>query len=172
MTLDQLKEIFPYAKAKADLFIDAINTTMEEYEINTPLRQSAFLAQIGHESAQLRYVEEIASGAAYEGRLALGNTEKGDGRRFKGRGLIQITGRSNYKRCGDAFGIDLIASPEMLTQTTLATRSAGWYWDVHRLNKWADSGDMQTITRRINGGLNGLADRLELYDKAMEVLNA
>jgi putative chitinase len=170
MTLDQLIQIMPYARARAPLFIDGINTAMDEFEINTPARQASFLAQIGHESGQLRYVQELASGAAYEGRADLGNTRPGDGVRYKGRGLIQITGRANYAACGAALGLDLISHPELLEQPVNACRSAGWFWDVKKLNVWADLGDQEKVTRRINGGINGLADRLALFDVAQQVL--
>ena len=143
--------------------------TMAEFEINTPARQAAFLAQIGHESGQLRYVRELASGAAYEGRKDLGNTQPGDGVRFKGRGLIQITGRANYLKCGEALGLDLIADPELLEQPINACRSAGWFWESRGLNALADAGDFLRITKRINGGTNGLADRQALYESAQQV---
>ena len=143
---------------------------MEEFDINSAARQAAFLAQIGHESGQLRYSEEIASGAAYEGRADLGNTEVGDGKRYKGRGLIQITGRANYKECGDALGIDLIGEPDLLQQPDNACRSAAWFWKSHGLNQFADTGNFERITRKINGGLNGQADRLALWERAKDQL--
>jgi putative chitinase len=170
VTLEQLVAIMPYSRSHADQFIDALNQAMDEFEINTPDRMASFLAQIGHESAQLRYVKELASGAAYEWRKDLGNTQEGDGIRFKGRGLIQITGRTNYEQCGKALGLDLIAHPELLEQPVNASRSAGWFWKTHGLNELADAGDQAKITRRINGGTNGLADRMELFEKAKKVL--
>ena len=169
ITVEQLKKIMPYAY-RAEEFIIPLNDAMEDAQINTKLRQAAFLAQIGHESGQLKYVHEIASGAAYEGRTDLGNTEPGDGIRFKGRGLIQITGRDNYKRCGDALGYDLIANPQFLESTVMACKSAAWFWRVHGLSILAEKGDIVGITRRINGGITGLADRTALYQKALEVL--
>ncbi len=170
MNKDELIAIMPYAKNRADTFLEPLNECMDAYEINTPLRQAAFLAQIAHESAQLRYVEEIASGAAYEGRKDLGNTHPGDGVKFKGRGFIQTTGRSNYLACGNALGLDLINNPELLELPENACMSAGWFWQSRGLNKLADIGDMMLITKRINGGTNGLEDRLALYKKAKEVL--
>jgi putative chitinase len=147
---------------------------MAEFEINTPARQAAFLAQIGHESGQLRYVRELASGEDYEGRKDLGNVEPGDGERYKGRGLIQITGRKNYLACSMALFNDdrLIQFPELLEDPTNACRSAGWFWKSSGLNELADEGmaSFGIVTRRINGGLNGMADRLTLYRKAQEVL--
>lgn len=170
MTADELIQILPDAKNRVDEFICYLNDAMDEFEINTPLRQAAFIAQIGHESGQLRYTEEVASGAAYEGREDLGNTVKGDGKRFKGRGLIQITGRSNYIACGQALALDLLLHPELLSETESACRSAAWFWQAHGLNELADRYEFVRITRRINGGTNGLADRINLYEKAKLVL--
>ncbi|MGV8899998.1 MAG: glycoside hydrolase family 19 protein [Burkholderiaceae bacterium] len=165
-----LLKIMPQAKSRIDTFSDPLNAAMMEFNISTTARQASFLAQVGHESGQLRYVRELASGAAYEGRKDLGNTEPGDGVRFKGRGLIQITGRANYKACGNALGIDLIAHPELLESPVLACRSAAWFWRSHGLNELADAGDQTRVTRRINGGTNGLADRLALFKVAQQVL--
>jgi len=170
MTLDQLIKIMPYARVRAPAFLAPLNAAMAEFGITTPARQASFLAQVGHESGQLQYVRELASGAAYEGRKDLGNTVASDGVRFKGRGLIQVTGRANYKACGVALGLDLIAHPELLEQTVNACRSAGWFWKTHGLNELADAGDQVRVTRRINGGTNGLADRLALFDVAKRVL--
>ena len=170
MTLDQLIKIMPYARARAPTFLAPLNAAMAEFGISTPARQASFLAQVGHESGQLRYVLELASGAAYEGRKDLGNTTAGDGVRFKGRGLIQITGRANYKACGAGLGLDLVSHPELLEQPVNACRSAGWFWMSHGLNELADAGDQVKVTRRINGGTNGLADRLALFEVAKRVL--
>jgi putative chitinase len=170
MTPADLLEIMPFAKSRIAAFFSPIVAAMEEFDINTQARQAAFLAQVGHESGQLRYVRELASGAAYEGRKDLGNTQPGDGIRFKGRGLIQITGRTNYAACGAALKLDLIAHPELLEEPENACRSAGWFWKTHGLNELADAGDQVRVTKRINGGTNGLADRLALFEKAQEVL--
>jgi putative chitinase len=170
MTFDQLCKVMPYAGPRAVLFLAGLNATMTEFNINTPLRQASFLAQLGHESGQLKYLKELASGDAYEGRKDLGNTQAGDGVRFKGRGLIQITGRANYKACGTALGMDLISRPELLETPLLACRSAGWFWSAHDLNELADQGDQVAVTKRINGGTNGLADRLALFAVAEKVL--
>jgi putative chitinase len=170
ITPEQLLKIMPMAKTRINIFLTPINAAMAEFQINVPARQAAFLAQLAHESGQLLYVRELASGAAYEGRKDLGNTEPGDGIRFKGRGLIQITGRANYAKCGDALGYDLVANPEFLESAVLACRSAAWFWRSHGLNELADAGDQISVTRRINGGTNGLADRLAFFDKAQEVL--
>jgi len=170
MTLDQLIKIMPYARARAPSFLAPLNAAMAEFGITTPARQASFLAQVGHESGQLRYVLELATGTAYEGRKDLGNTVAGDGVRFKGRGLIQITGRANYAACGAALGLHLIAQPELLEQPVNACRSAGWFWKTRGLNELADAGDQVRVTRRINGGINGLADRMALFDVAQRVL--
>lgn len=174
ITQAQLVAIMPYATRRAEVFLDPINAAMAEFGITTNKRMAAFLAQIAHESGELRYVRELASGAAYDiGRLAvdLGNTPEadGDGQRYKGRGLIQITGRANYKRCGTALGLDLLAHPELLEQPDNACRSAAWFWQTKGLNELADSGDFRKITRRINGGYNGMDDRLKYYARAQKV---
>jgi len=170
LTSDQLKKIMPSAKAEtADSFVDPLNQTFTEFEIDNDQRAACFLAQVGHESGALRYVKELASGEAYEGRKDLGNTEPGDGVRFKGRGLIQITGRANYRACGEALGEDLENNPEKLEEPLLAARSAGWFWGTRKLNDLADKGDFRTITKRINGGFNGLQDRLDYYGRARDV---
>ena len=172
LSLLQIIAIFPYAHQRAPLFIEHLNNTMFEFGINNLARRAAFIAQIGHESGQLRYVSELASGDAYEGREDLGNIYPGDGQRFKGRGLIQVTGRFNYAACGASLGLDLISHPYLLEQPEHACRSAGWFWGLKQLNALADAGDFVTITRRINGGLNGHHERLALFAKAYEVLSA
>lgn len=170
MTLLQLSSIMPLAGRRASLFLAPLNAAMAEFGIDTPLRQASFLAQVAHESGQLLWLRELASGAAYEGRSDLGNIIAGDGVRFRGRGLLQITGRANYAACGVALGMDLLASPQLLEQPLAACRSAGWFWQSRGLNRLADAGDQERVTRRINGGLNGLARRLELFDTARKVL--
>lgn len=174
LTSQQLLQILPNAGAKAGVFVPVLNTAMVRFQIVGEKRVAAFIAQIGHESGQLVYVREIwgptAAQLRYEGRADLGNTETGDGSRYRGRGLIQITGRANYAACGEALGIDLINHPELLEQPQYACLSAAWFWATKGLNTLADAGEFNTITRRINGGLNGLADRLNLWAKAREVL--
>jgi len=191
MTLGQLKEATCSPTACAEKFLSPITETCDKYEINTPIRQLCFLAQVGHESGGLFYTEELASGAAYEGRKNLGNTQPGDGVRFKGRGLIQITGRANYKSIGDSLGVDFIANPTLLggknikvctaDQLKYAALSAGWFWNSRKLNSIADliniqkpidAGsnleNFQLLTKRINGGYNGLADRLNRYKTGLK----
>ena len=166
----QLQSIMPFAKARIPAFIEPLNAAMHEFHINSPIRQAAFIAQIAHESGELRYVEEIASGIAYEYRKDLGNTQPGDGMKYKGRGLIQITGRNNYLECGKALGVDLVTQPELLETNDLACRSAAWFWASHGLNDLADKGDFERITKRINGGLNGYQERLAYHARAKMAL--
>lgn len=171
ITLQQLQAIMPNAgSAKASLFIGPLNATMAEFEINTPLRKAAFLAQVGHESGQLVYVRELASGQAYEGRKDLGNNTPGDGVRYKGRGLIQITGKANYVSLAMSLDIDCIIAPQVLEEPMNAARSAGWFWKRKNLNALADAGEFDKITKTVNGGFNGKADRDALYAKAKQVL--
>lgn len=176
ITQDELHRIDARTKSTSARFIVGLNETMREFEIDHSfLREAAFIAQILHESGGLRYVRELASGEAYDtGRLAarLGNTPEadGDGQRYKGRGLIQITGHDNYLLCGMALDVDLLAQPELLEQPVLACRSAGWYWWNNKLNELADKEDFLLITKRVNGGTNGWAERKTLYDKALVVL--
>lgn len=170
-----LLEIMPYASKRVDAFLAPLNDAMVEFGIDTPRRMACFLAQIAHESGELRYVRELASGAAYDtGRLAarLGNTpeDDDDGERYKGRGLIQITGTTNYKQCGEALGLNLLAQPELLEQPEYACRSAAWFWYSRGLSSLADVDDFRQITRKINGGYNGWDDRVKYYERAKAAL--
>jgi len=173
ITAEQLKQICPYADSgRLAKLAPALNATMERYAINTPLRIAHFIAQTAHESDNYNTNEEYASGEDYEGRGEgdLGNIYPGDGPRFKGRGLIQVTGRTNYEECGKALGVDLINNPERLGDFDLACMSAGWFWDKMELNGDADKDDVKTITRLINGGYNGLDHRMESLENAKRVL--
>lgn len=172
LTAAQLRRILPDAtRDNIDRYLPALNAGMAAREIDTPLRQAHFLAQIGHESGHLRYAEEIADGHAYESRRDLGNVQPGDGRRFKGRGLIQLTGRANYAEYGAAIGRDLLADPTVVaTDPALAVDVACWFWVAHGLNTLADADDAERITRRINGGLNGYPDRLAILARARAAL--
>lgn len=171
MTAELLKQIMPFASLEnCEKFAEPLTKAMEKYEIKTPRRQAAFLAQLAHESGSLRYVEEIASGDAYEGRQDLGNIQPGDGKRFKGRGLIQITGRANYKEVSEELKYDFVTNPEALEKPGAASFSAAWFWFSRHLNRLADIDAFEKITRKINGGINGLADRLEHYERAKKAL--
>jgi len=174
ITAQQLLQILPNAGAKAGVFVPVLNTAMGRFQIIGSKRVAAFIAQIGHESGQLVYVREIwgptPAQAKYEGRKDLGNSVPGDGFKYRGRGLIQITGRANYAACGEALGLDLINQPELLEQPKNACLSAAWFWATNGLNTLADQDQFNTITRRINGGLNGLQDRLEIWARARAVL--
>ncbi|MFJ7884614.1 glycoside hydrolase family 19 protein [Pseudomonas sp. NPDC096917] len=174
ITVQQLLQILPNAGQAAGVFVSAINTAMNHYQIVGLKRVAAFIAQIGHESGQLKYVKEIwgptKAQAKYEGRVDLGNTVVGDGSKYRGRGLIQITGRANYAECGEALGLDLLTHPELLEKPQHACMSAACFWSSRGLNTLADAGKFDTITLRINGGQNGAADRQALYARALKVL--
>ena len=185
ITAEELRQIMPDAGTRTITYRDFLQAAMDEFEINTPQRQAAFLAQIAHESGSLRYVRELADGEAYEFRSDLGNDSPGDGPRYRGRGLIQITGKANYQACGDALGLDLIADPGMLERPDLACRSAAWFWrnaklrdgTVVDLNEYADRDDFMTVSKVINVGLihtkikpNHYGERLAFYERAQEVL--
>ncbi len=180
VTKQQLLQMLPNAGPKAGVFVSALNTAMSRHQINTPKRIAAFLAQVGHESAQLRHVRELGSDlylSKYDtGALAirLGNTPEadGDGQRYRGRGLLQISGRGNYRQCSLAlFGDErLLQQPDLLEQPQWAAESAAWFWEQQGLNALADADRFNSITRKINGGLNGLEDRLQLWARARAVL--
>ncbi|OPK07439.1 chitinase [Pseudomonas veronii] len=174
ITEQQLLQILPNAGRQAGVFVPVLNAAMNRYSIVGTPRAAAFIAQVGHESGQFRWLKELwgptAQQAGYEGRADLGNTVKGDGSKYRGRGLIQITGRANYAACGEALGLDLISKPELLELPQHAAMSAAWFWSTKGLNTLADHSDFAKITRRINGGLTGQADRQALYDKALKVL--
>ena len=174
ITMQQLLQILPNAGQVAGIFVPVLNAAMNRYQITGIKRVAAFIAQIGHESGQFLYVKEIwgptKAQAKYEGRADLGNTAKGDGSKYRGRGLIQITGRANYIACGEALDLDLIKQPELLEKPQHACMSAAWFWASRGLNTLADAGKFDTITRRINGGQNGAADRQALYARALKVL--
>ena len=173
ITKEFMQELFP-KNTNALKFVDAINQACEKYKINTPQRISAFIAQIAHESGCFKYVREIwgptKAQSGYEGRKDLGNLYAGDGKRYMGRGLIQITGRANYMQMSSALGVDFVSKPEMLEIPEYAVESAACFWSSRKLNELADSGDFKLITKRINGGLNGFDERLSIYTKAKQLL--
>lgn len=174
MTEAQLRKMLPHCpKARADLFFPHVGAAMTEFGINTPVRMAAFIAQVAHESGEFLYVKELASGREYEGRHDLGNVHPGDGARFKGRGLIQITGRFMYAQVAKALRIDCLNHPELLEQPANACRSAAWFWNLRHLSPLADHNSLHTfaeITQHINGGLNGEADRVHYWRLAEDAL--
>lgn len=145
---------------------EVLAPTLQEYAIDTRLRIAHFLGQTCHESAGFRTTEEFATGDAYEGRKDLGNTQKGDGRRYKGRGLLQLTGRANYRTLGKVLKIDLEGDPERAAEPALSLRIACEYWKSRNINPACDRDDLITVTRLINGGLNGLEDRRNYTTRA------
>jgi putative chitinase len=179
-----IKKIVPgISEANLKTYTPLLNEAFKK--LGTPERQRCFIAQIAHESGSFNYVREIASGKAYEGRADLGNIYPGDGVKFRGRGLIQITGRSNYKACSlSLFGDErLLEHPELLEQPEYAMASAEWYWSRNKLNDICDKPDnwyrlyknkkvnkFQWLTIRINGGLNGYEERLGFYNRAKEII--
>ncbi len=188
VTDDELRQIMPNcAAAKREAYLPFIQQAMQEFAITSYLREAAFLAQLAHESGELRFMEEIASGAAYEGRKDLGNTQPGDGKRYKGRGPIQLTGRANYQKYGDLLGLDLVNNPTIAATPQVGFRIAGQYWKLNGLNELADKGlqivtikrkgqaqqvpAFDAITFKINGGFNGKDDRTKYYNRAKQVLN-
>jgi putative chitinase len=175
---EKLSIIMPGAlPARIDRYYDPLVAGMTKYEINTPLRIAHFLAQIAHESASFLYSEEIASGSAYEGRADLGNTQAGDGVRFKGRGLIQLTGRANHTSYSKDTGIDYVAKPQLLaTDPFVAVDVSCWFWNKHKISKMADADDVIAVSKTINGvnrktGLpNGIDDRISFLVRAKALL--
>ena len=150
---------------------------LDQWRINTPLRLSHFTSQCAHESDGFNTLTEYASGAAYEGRADLGNVLSGDGKRFKGRSCIQVTGRANYRAFtewvrenGHPDAPDFEKSPEMLVEAPWAAMSAIWYWVTHDLNALADADNLVAVTRRINGGTNGLSDRAAKLARAKSII--
>jgi len=179
ITDTQLQRVMPHlTAAKLQQVLPHLNRAMQDHGVDTMLRTAAFVAQLAHESGEFRFMEELwgptAAQQRYEppGELAarLGNTEPGDGKRFKGRGPIQITGRFNYRKYGDLLGVDLVDHPEVAAQPEVAFETAGLYWESNGLNELADGEQFVAITRRINGGTNGLPDREKYYARAKTVL--
>lgn len=148
-----------------------LDDTLTAYGMHTELRAAHALAQLCHESAGFRTTEEFADGSAYEGRKDLGNTQPGDGTRFKGRGLIQLTGRANYAKYGPIIGIDLLAGPQVAAEPVVSLKIACEFWKQRGLNRFADLDDIETVTKRINGGLKGLDSRKAFLEKAKAALS-
>lgn len=188
LTLAQLQRIMP-ASTRASLFLEPLNAAMEEFGIDTRLRIAAFLSQIGHESGQFRFMEELASGAAYDNRADLGNTNPEairiaaahgttPGRFWKGHGPIQITGYLNHLAAMMALHVDCVEQPSLLCEPVHGCRAAGWFWSVNGLAKWADAGDIDGVSDVVNrgkktaaiGDANGFAERKVLFDRALKVI--
>ena len=178
-------------RADCDYYYEALNKVLSQYEINTPLRISHFLAQVIHESGHFKYKSENLNYSAkalksvfgkyfktdveanayarqpekiankvYANRMGNGNEMSGDGWRYRGRGLIQLTGTNNYKACGQDLDLDLVKNPDLITSDPeVCVKTACWFWNKNNLNTFADKDDIKTITKRINGGLNGIEDR-------------
>lgn len=192
-----LIDVFGCSLARAELFVPHINKALLAYDINTPLRIAHFLAQIGHESGGIKYTRELwgptPQQLRYErdfhapwpvspeeaklpgfskNRLAftLGNDASGDGSRYRGRGLIQNTGKTNYQLAGKALGQDFVSFPDLLEQPPWAAMAAAEFWKRRGCNELADADDFEAVTRRVNGGTNGIDDRKKLLEKARRVL--
>lgn len=169
LTIELLRELAPRAKEEILEGIIENAALLDEFDITPGLRRQHFLAQLAHESDSFKTTREYASGAAYEGRDDLGNTEEGDGRKYRGRGLIQLTGRANYRTYSESMDVDLEEEPDLAEEFPYALLTAVLYWEKKGLNKFADQDDINTITRRINGGHNGLADRQQYLDRAKRI---
>lgn len=168
----QLQAICPHAGGRISSFIQPINDAMSRFSILTPRRMAAFLAQCAHESTEFLNMRELASGNAYEGRTDLGNTQAGDGARFKGGGLIEITGRYNFTRCAEAIGVDLVNQPDLIEIPENACMASAWWWQTHGLNELADDNKFGTITHKVNGGYNHLDERLQYWLIALKATGA
>ncbi len=169
---EKLEIVLPLAaSSKINLFFEPLKAGIIKYGITSSLQLSHFISQLGHESMSFLYTEELASGAAYEGRRDLGNTHDGDGRRYKGRGLIQLTGRANYTAYSKYTGVDYLAHPELLsTDPMVAVDVSCWFWKDRGLDALAETDDVKAVTKRINGGYNGLDDRMHNLRRAKAVL--
>ncbi|UUA71665.1 glycoside hydrolase family 19 protein [Cellvibrio sp. QJXJ] len=170
LSIDALIAIMGYGNpATVKIYHPLLVKNLPRYRINSSLRTAHFLAQIGHESMSLTYTEEIASGMAYEARKDLGNVEKGDGVRFKGRGLIQLTGRKNYSDYANFACLNLLTKGNeklVSLHPIYALDASLWFWDKRNLNNYSDVDDLRAVTRRVNGGFNGLPDRQEYLNRA------
>lgn len=186
-----------------DHWYEALSEILPEYEINTPKRVAAFLAQCAHESGGFKFLTENLNYRAetlfklfkkyfptleeakkfekqpqkiankiYGGRMGNGDESSGDGFRYCGRGLIQLTGKTNYTWFAESIGIDVEEVPEYLGTFEGAIQSACWFWETNNLNKEADAGDIKTMTKKINGGFIGLEDRVHHYEHALHVMGA
>lgn len=178
VSAQQISQLCPHVRPSVVAqFLAPLNDAMIKFKIDTPLRISAFLAQVAHESGEFRWWQEIwgptEAQRRYEppNKLAavLGNTQPGDGMRFRGRGLIQLTGRANYRRAGEALGLPLETKPEIAASYYIGPLVAAWFWDNKKLNTLADQRNLRQITIAINGGVNGYADRFRLWKAAQKI---
>ncbi|NLU61290.1 hypothetical protein HCA61_03305 [Rhodococcus sp. HNM0563] len=173
VTTDDLRMIVPQIPAeRIDQYIAPLNEAMTRNGIDTPVRQAAFIAQLAVESDSFRTFEEYASGRAYEGRADLGNTQPGDGERYKGRGAIQVTGRHNYEELSRHTGVDFVANPELLAAPENAFASAAWYWTSRDLNQVADTAGIVRVSELVNGGHHALTRRIADFERGLDVLLA
>jgi putative chitinase len=182
ITAEQITSISPHVQ-KLDIYLDPLNEGMREFEINTANRVRAYIPQVLHESESFLYMKECATGQEYEGRKDLGNTQIGDGIKYKGRSPLQITGKENYRLCGLALGLDIVSKPELLEDPIYAFKASAWWWKNHGLNQIADRPEswtyqvkdriytkVQYITKIINGGQNGILEREAFYNLALTVI--
>ncbi|MGY0194708.1 glycoside hydrolase family 19 protein [Leptothrix sp. BB-4] len=169
---EKLAIVMPLATARRiDTYFEPIRTALARYQLTSRLQIVHFVAQIGHESASLLYSEELASGEAYNGRADLGNTEPGDGPRYKGRGLIQLTGRANYAAYSRDAGYDYVSDPQRLaSDPAAAVDVACWFWKKKGIDRLAEADDAKAVTLRVNGGYNGLDDRLQYLRRAKALI--
>lgn len=167
-----LKQIAPNANDKIITDLEKyLDEYLAKYNLNTWLRVCHFIAQAAHETAGFRTLEEYASGAAYEGRKDLGNVKAGDGVRYKGRGIFQLTGRANYQNYGDRIGYNLVDNPKLASDPKISVLTAMEYWNTNKLSMSADRDDIAAITKRINGGFNGFDDRKAYLERAKKAIS-
>ena len=202
LTKEQLKQLLP-KNPYIDNWFNALSQLLPDYEINTPQRAAAFLAQCAHESGEFMFLQENlnykaaslrkvfpkyftddATAQAYEkkpekianriyaNRMGNGPEESGDGYKYRGRGLIQVTGKDNYTFFAGSLQISPEEAAEYMQTFEGAAQSACWFWETNKLNDWADKGDIVTLTKRINGGTIGLEDRIKHYEHALHVFGA
>lgn len=160
----------PVSKTVTDGLVEFLPEYLERYELNTQLELAHFLAQAAHESDHFRTLQEYASGAAYEGRRDLGNVYPGDGRRYKGRGIFQLTGRANYTTMSKKLGVDLVNNPGLAATPEISVQTALEYWKSRNLSKWAKEDNVEQVTKLINGGYNGLKQRRIHLQKAKRAI--
>ena len=201
-TVEQVRELIPKAIGGPDAWYEALAEALPQYDINTVERVAAFIAQCSHESGGFSVLEEnlnykaatlgklwpqrfppgiaeqyagkpeMIANKTYGGRMGNGSEETGEGYKYRGRGLLQLTGKDNYKACSQTLFQDstLLDDPDLLLDPYYAIHSACWFWNKNKLNQFADAGDLTTLTKRINGGTIGLEDRIHHYNHAVEVL--